>query len=359
MSKHLSVDKARKMAKMSYENVRYQNLFMEAIMTGLALQIRRAEIVRADERQLEAGQNPVVVYLARLADGSRRTARQALGRIAEIASSGRIVDPERYEWQKLRYQHTGAIRAKLAGEYSIASVNKMLAILRGVIREAWRLGLMTSEECNRACDVENVKGETLQPGRALQSGEVRLMFESCAGDKKVVARRDAAMLAILYGAGLRRSEVVKLNVVDWVDAEGALKVRKGKGNKDRMVYLCAGACEALNAWLEARRAFIEDREDLPLLLAIRKGGRIEERRLTTQAIMKALQTRALAAGVARFSPHDLRRTFISHLLENGADVFTVQKLAGHSDVRTTQKYDRRSEEAKKKAAALISVPFVR
>lgn len=218
---------------------------------------------------------------------------------------------------------------------------------------------MTSEDCERACDVQNVKGETIPAGRALQGGELRLMFESCAGDKKTVARRDAALLAILYGGGLRRSEAVKLDLADWIEDEGALKVRRGKGNKDRMIYLSAGAVEAVKVWLEVRRAVIADREDLPLLLPIRKGGRIEDRRLTDQAIMKALRTRALAAGVASFSPHDLRRTFISHLLESGVDVFTVQKMAGHSDVRTTERYDRRDEKAKKAAAEKIPVPFIR
>lgn len=338
-------------------------------MTGETLEIRERLHTQTLERwsgravvqveRADPGLNPAVTYIARLSNGSKRTALQSLSKIAEIASGGRIVDPERFEWAGLRVQHTEAIRAKLAADYSIASANKMLSILRGVIRQAWRLGLMSSEECERACDFKNVAGETLPAGRALQGGELRLMFESCAGDKKTVARRDAALLAILYGGGLRRSEVVKLELSDWIEDEGALTVRKGKGNKDRKIYLSAGAVAAVKAWLDVRRAFIADREDLPLLLPIRKGGRIEDRRLTDQAVMKALQTRALAAGVSKFSPHDLRRTFISHLLESNVDVFTVQKMAGHSDVRTTERYDRRDDKAKKAAAEKIPVPFIK
>jgi len=81
--------------------------------------------------------------------------------------------------------------------------------------------------------------------------------------------------------------------------------------------------------------------------------------MTDQAILYILRMRVGQAGVAPFTPHDLRRSFISHLLDCGADISTVQRMAGHANVTTTARYDRRGEEAKRKAAALLIVPFVR
>jgi integrase len=139
---------------------------------------------------------------------------------------------------------------------------------------------------------------------------------------------------------------------DYLPETGALTVRHGKGDKARIVYLTGGAQGAMGAWLPVRRP-----DPGALFVPINKGGRVTVRRMTDQAILAILRRRATKAGVHHFSPHDLRRTFISDLLDAGADIATVQKLAGHASVATTGRYDRRGEHAKMRAATLLHVPY--
>jgi integrase/recombinase XerD len=296
-------------------------------------------------------QHPAKVYIARLAPGSRRTMRQALDTVAEMLTTGRC-DAETLHWSRLRYQHTAAVRAALAERYAPATANKMLAALRGVLRETWRLGQMNAEDYHRAVDLPGVRGSTLPRGRALSAGELRALFVACAADARVAGARDAAMLALLYGAGLRRSELVALEVSDYDSATGTLTVRRGKGRKARQCYATNGARDAIDAWLAVRG------EDAgALFLPIDKAGRIQQHPMTDQAVLYIVERRARAAGVRAFSPHDLRRTFISDLLDAGADISSVQHLAGHSNVATTTRYDRRGERAKLKTAELLHVPY--
>ncbi len=131
-----------------------------------------------------------------------------------------------------------------------------------------------------------------------------------------------------------------INLADWNMVDNCLTVRSGKGDKDRTTYLDDGAAAALAGWLIWR-------DDAPgaLFYPTRKGGKLEARRMTDQAVLDILQQRGKEANLTFFSPHDFRRTFISNLLDRGADISTVQKLAGHASPMTTARYDRRGEAA--------------
>ena len=162
-----------------------------------------------------ADQHPALVYLARLTSPhSRRTMTTALTIIARLLSGGQC-DLHTLAWAALRYQHTAAVRAALAERYAPASANLMLSALRGVLKEAWLLGQLTAEEYQRAANLKTVGGETLPRGRALAPGELRALFRVCAEDRRPAGARDAALLAALYGGGLRRSEVVALLLADY------------------------------------------------------------------------------------------------------------------------------------------------
>jgi len=302
--------------------------------------------------------DPSVVYLSRLAPGARRTQRGALQTIARLLlglPAGAPCDVRALPWAQVRYQHTQALRSQLADRYAPATCNRMLAALRGVLGECWRLGLMTSEDFHRAGDVPAVRGTTIPRGRALKGGELRALFAVCY-DGGAAGARDAALLAVLYAGGLRRSEAVALDLADYdptysVDAS-ALTIKHGKGHKERIVYVQNGARTALGDWLAIRGD-----ASGPLFQRLRKGGVLVRTRLTDQAVLDILQRRCTQAGVAACSPHDLRRTMISDLLDAGADISTVQKIAGHSNVTTTQRYDRRGEAVKAKASGLLHVPY--
>jgi integrase/recombinase XerD len=306
--------------------------------TGLTLQER-----------LPADRHPAAVYLARLAPGSRRTMATALDVISSLLTSSRC-NMRTLDWGSLRYQHTAAIRSLLADLYAPATANKMLAALRGVLQEAWRLGQMNAEEYHRASDLPSVRGSAPPRGRALSHDEVRRLFSVCAADPTPAGRRDAALLAMLYGCGLRRSEVVQIAFDDYDIEHEALRVRHGKGRKSRITYVPQKLRPAIEAWLAIR-----GKVPGPLFCSINKAGKLNPKALSDQAVRKVLRKRAIQGGVAEFSPHDLRRTMIGDLLDAGADIATVQQLAGHANVTTTARYDRRGEAAKRKAADLLEV----
>jgi site-specific recombinase XerD len=274
-----------------------------------------------------------------------------LDTVAGLLTGGQA-DALMLDWGRLGYQHTAAVRAALAERFAPATANKILAALRGVLREAWRLGLTDAEAYQRAADLASVRGERLLRGRQLSAGELRALFQACAADPTPAGRRDAALLASLYGGGLRRAEAVGLDLDAYGLAEQTLTVL-GKGNKERLVYLPPGASLALDRWLELR-----GRSDGPLFLPINKGGRLGWRRLSEQAVLGVLRKRADAAGLAACSPHDLRRTAASDLFDAGVDVGVVRRILGHANVATTLRYDRRGEEAKRRAAAVLHVPIV-
>jgi len=306
-------------------------------------------LVRIQSQPLS--ENPAAVYLASLESTTgRRTMHQALNVIANLLS-GDKANCFSLAWKNVRYQHTAALRSKLLGLYRPATVNKILSALRRVLQEAWRLGQMSAEDYERAADIRNVKGETLPRGRELSYGEIAALMGSCEEDSTSAGMRDAALIAVLYGAGLRRAEVVALNLEDY-DLETGKLVIRGKRNKERTAYLDNGAFDAVNDWIIYRGNDIG-----PLFYPINKGGRVIKRRMTDQAIYAILRSRAMKTGVKLFSPHDLRRTFVSDLLDAGADIVTVAKMAGHDQVQTTARYDRRGEEVKKKAFKLLHVPY--
>jgi integrase len=299
--------------------------------------------------------NAARVYLDRLTSpASRRVMGATLAEIARMLSGGSR-DIDEVPWASLRYRQASGLRALLIEQQRApATANRFIAALRGVLREAWRLGQMTAEDYQQAADISLVTGSRLPRGRRLTRDEVEKLFACCAYDKTPAGVRDAAILAVLVGCGLRRSEAAGLDVSDYEHVTGEVRVRVGKGRKERVAYALGGIAAALDDWLVVR-GIAPGR----LFVPVRRGGHLELRGMTDQAIYAALDRRRVAAGGRRFSPHDLRRTFITDLLDAGVDLAMVQRLAGHASLTTTARYDHRGEAAKRRAAAMLVVPYKR
>lgn len=262
-------------------------------------------LVAADEGPSGAGASPdgfdpAAAYLEQLGEGSRRTMREALTKLASWASNGRC-GPHDLPWHMLRIEHTAALRTRLQSTLAPATANKHLAALRGVLKQCWRRGLMPAEAYQRAIDLPPVRGASPRKQNQLGALELRKLAQVCAGDSSPAGARDEALLALLYGASLRRSEAVTLELADYDLSTGVLLVQNS-GRPPRRFVANDDARRALERWI-----LIRGPEAGPLFNPVNKGGRIERRRLSEQAIYIACQKRAAEAGLPPTSPEDLRR----------------------------------------------------
>jgi integrase/recombinase XerD len=180
--------------------------------------------------------------------------------------------------------------------------------------------------------------------KALTEAEVQALLDVVVGDDPV-ARRDRAILEVLYGTGLRISELVGLRLGD-VDLESGLLRAFGKGSKERVVPLGRHAVGALYDWLTpGGRTALEPerwarRGDAEAVFLNRRGGR-----LSRQGAWLVVKRHGEAAGLAgKLTPHALRHSCATHMLDHGADIRSVQELLGHASVSTTQVYTKVSTE---------------
>ena len=231
--------------------------------------------------------------------------REALTKLAHWASDGRC-GPHELPWHLLRIEHTAALRTRLGATLAPATANKHLAALRGVLKHCWRHGLMSAEAYQRAIDLPPVSGPARRRLLRLGIEEIRRLDRSCAEDPGPAGARDAALLALLYGAQLRRAEAVGLELSDYDRGSGRIRVRGGGGGVVRRFAANEHARSALDRWIAIRGA-----EPGNLFNPVNKGGRIEHRRLSEQAIYIVCQKRALEAGLPPTSPEDLRRAVLN------------------------------------------------
>ncbi len=224
------------------------------------------------------------------------------------------------------------IQAHLAELVRVGLSSRSQARALSAIRSLHRL--LAAERIAAADPSDEI--EAPRPGRrlpALLSHDEVGRLLGAPDPRTPAGRRDKAMLELLYATGLRVTELVSLRLND-VNLETRVLVARGKGNKERIVPVGAPAAEAVKAWLGgARERLLHGRRSKDLFVTPRGG------RMTRQGFAKLLDRHARVAGIRRrISPHKLRHSFATHLLEGGADLRAVQVMLGHADVSTTQIY---------------------
>lgn len=221
--------------------------------------------------------------------------------------------------------HLAALRSGPA-PLSAASAARAASAVRGLHRFAVREGLV---DADATADVKPPKLPKRLP-KALDLDKVERILGAASGDDPR-GLRDRALLETLYGTGARISEAVGLDIDD-LDTD--LVTLRGKGGKTRLVPVGGYASRALDAYLvRGRPALAANGRGTPAVFLNHRGGR-----LSRQSAWTALNQAASLAGLSDVSPHTLRHSFATHLLDGGADIRVVQELLGHASVTTTQVY---------------------
>jgi integrase/recombinase XerC len=225
-------------------------------------------------------------------------------------------------------------------QYARTSIARRLASMRGLFKFAQREGLVDQ---NPAKPLRNPRPHRKLP-HFLTTEEIQTLL-SAPPTNTAMGRRDQAIFETLYSAGLRVSELVGINDADLDLDDGLVRV-KGKGKRERLAPLGRFAVEAIQTWL-TQRVLAKGKTPTPLSpVFTNKFGT----RLTTRSVARMLEKYLLTTGLnLKTSPHTLRHSFATHLLDRGADIRSVQELLGHKSLVTTQIYTHLSTAGLKQA----------
>jgi site-specific recombinase XerD len=296
----------------------------------------------------ESTRNPLTLYLTRLAPSSQLTMRYVLQDAADRLGFEDI-NLEDIDWHLLQPEQVMALVAVLREDgYAPNTSSLYVNAVRGVMNEAWRMSLISQDHLLKMRSVKAMAGTRLSQGRNLRRTLIRELMEVCAADPRPQGLRDAAVIGILYGSGMRKSESVNIELNQVNFAERSLQVT-GKGNKQLIKYAPAWAFAKLEAWLEFRRSQLKEGEqdDTFLFNRIRRGSHITRERITKHAIYYIARQRGEQVGV-KIMPHDFRRSFITRVIEE-YDLSIAQKLAHHTNIQTTATYDVRDDNERRRA----------
>lgn len=204
---------------------------------------------------------------------------------------------------------------------------KIPSVLPAVLTETQAKALMDDADAH-AGQGSTAVTEQGHPGQGRPQGQAA----ASSSVDRALAIRDAAMMELLYATGIRVGELVGINIVDIDFAQRTVRVT-GKGDKQRVVPFGAPAARAVDQWLRVGRPVFATEQSGEALFLGRRGGRIDQR-----IVRRVVHGQARDAGVPDISPHALRHSAATHMLDGGADLREVQEMLGHASLRTTQRY---------------------
>ena len=294
-------------------------------------------------------QNPLILLLLNQSARSRDLTRRRLEIIMEVLECPET-NPFTYPWWEMDYLDMLRLQSKLFQQQSRRYTETIMEVPRSLLKMCWRLGLMEGEAFRRAISLDRPRRIAKVHRSLVTDEELAALFHDCAGDSTNRGIRDAAIIAVLRTTGIRRAELSNLVFERYDQLLGEFEVW-GKFQLRRTVYMTGLAKEAVDRWIQIRGSMPG-----PFFYPIYNDGLKRARRMGHYTVHKMLHTRSRRAGIPHITPHDLRRTFISRLLLDGIDPLTVQTMAGHKSLQSTQIYDLRGEVAKKQAAQRIALP---
>ena len=288
------------------------------------------------------------VYLQTLRDGqSRDTTERKLGHICRLISGAQTTSADAFPWHTITFAVVLSVRDYyITKRASVNTTNTILNVLKGISRICWKLGTMPEAQYRLIDEVPSAKGTPKPAGRSVSHNEL---------DELLIAAREhttgktyftvLGIIAFCYGCGFRIAEALSLTRDDIEYADGLPRFVGviGKGGKARKVPIPSMVAGHIVSFINSRvaRDALDEVETTWLF-----PGRTKEGPMVPGGVRELLKKLAVIKKLKSLSPHDLRRSYISDLLDNGADIATVAQLVGHSSVNTTMRYDRRPERAR-------------
>lgn len=333
--------------------------------------------LRAAGYEYVSTENAAEQYLATLGSkASVATVRSKLNRFAEFFG---YPDHLQCDWHLMRYENVLRFLNDLRNRTGDAhvettTINAYLCALKGVARTAWNLNQITDRDLMRVNNIRQYRVTRKIAGKALTRNESSVFLSQCAGDDPRHVR-DRAILLLLLGCGLRRAEVTAIRLSGVNLDEGRIRL-VGKGNKERDVFMNETVRDAVEKWMNVRMKIIREwNSKYPWKNGNAGDGSsgflfgkwtrnygylIVNRPLNPWTIGEIVNKykskgESQESGLSEMTTHDLRRTFATRLLDKGVDISTVKNLMGHSSIATTTLYDRRGEEAMRRAADSVDL----